>query len=111
MAKAYFDKLTRLVADLELAQAAALDLETRHFFSGAALYANASICASWSPVGLAFKLSKPEVAALITSGKAKPLQYFDKGPIKKDYALFADPQSLTTDSCKQYFLKAIDQVS
>ena len=69
MARIYFDKLTRLIADLDIAADVAVELEVKHFFSGAAIYANQVICASWSPAGLAFKLPEAEVESLIASGK------------------------------------------
>jgi hypothetical protein len=48
------------------------------------LYVNKTICVSWAPVSLAFKLSGQEVNDLIIKGKAKPLKYFAKGHLKKD---------------------------
>lgn len=65
-----------------------LRMEVKHFFSGAALYVNATICASWSPVGLAFKLPDREVASLISNGGAKPLQYFPKPILAIERKLF-----------------------
>ncbi len=72
----------------------ALPLEVKHFFSGAALYANEQVCASWSPVGPAFRLAEQESGRLIASGKAKPLRYFAKGHVKKGYALFENPDDV-----------------
>jgi TfoX/Sxy family transcriptional regulator of competence genes len=109
MATAYLEKLSRLIADLEIEARVDAELETRHFFSGAALYANNSICASWSPVGLAFKLPENEVTRLIDSGEARPLIYFAKGPVKKGYVLFEDPESSEKTLWENYFLQAVDQ--
>ena len=36
-----------------------VELEARHFFGGAALYANGKICASWTPAGFGLKLPEP----------------------------------------------------
>jgi TfoX/Sxy family transcriptional regulator of competence genes len=109
MATTYLKLLSRLVADLKIGEQVDLELEVKHFFSGAALYANNSICASWSPVGLAFKLPENEVTRLIASGNARPLRYFAKGPVKKDYALFEDPESSEKPLWENYFLQAVDQ--
>ena len=106
MAKAYLSKLQNLVSELKLAPEVGSSVEIKHFFSGAALYVNDSICATWTPVGLAFKLSESEVAGLISRGEAKPLKYFDKGNVKKGYALFDQPDLIAPDTCRQYFLLA-----
>ena len=111
MAKVYYEKLSQLLADLDIVDEVGIELETKHFFSGAAVYANKVICASWSPGGLAFKLSGPEVKRLLTSGKAKPLKYFENGHIKEGYAMFENPESSKKSRWKSYFLKAIEQVA
>lgn len=110
MAKVYFEKLSLLVADLDLASEAAPSLEVKHFFSGAALYADKTICASWSPGGLAFKLPQDEVDTLISGGKAMPLRYFAKGHIKTGYAMFDNPEGSKASRWKEYFLKAMTEV-
>lgn len=111
MAEVYLEKLSQLIADLAIKDEVAVQLETKHFFSGAALYANDVICASWSPAGLAFKLSELEVAKLIASGEAKPLKYFEKGHAKKGYAMFENPEAAKKSTWKNYFLKAVEQTS
>jgi len=107
MAKIYLTKLVELLEALEIKSDPTMLLEIRHLFSGAALYVNGVICASWSPVGLAFKLPEREVDKLITSGKAIPLKYFLKGHIKKGYALFEAPNLKERKQRKGYFSKAI----
>ncbi|CAB1058955.1 hypothetical protein D1BOALGB6SA_3713 [Olavius sp. associated proteobacterium Delta 1] len=106
MAKAYLDKLNELIEELDLEYEVVLGWEVRHFFSGAALYVNGTICASWSPVGLAFKLPGQEVESLISRGLAKPLKYFPGGHIKKEYALFENPAENKAGQWKKYFMKA-----
>ncbi|MCP4979549.1 MAG: TfoX/Sxy family protein [Gammaproteobacteria bacterium] len=107
MAKVYLEKLCRIIEELELEKMSAASLQVKHFFSGAALYANGRICASWSPQGLAFRLPESEVTEVIDSGKAKPLKYFDKGNVKKGYVLFVDPEKLANGACKQIIISAI----
>ncbi len=109
MSRLYSDKLTDLSAALEFGDELGTDLIVKHFFNGAAAYANGKICASWSPVGLAFKLPAEEVAELVAEGQAKPLKYFAKSPIKKGYALLDDPDSKQQAALKAYFLKAAAQ--
>ena len=110
MAKVYREKLCELINDLDIETEIPVPMEVKHFFSGAALYVNGAICASWSPVGLAFKLPQTEVESLISSGDAKPLRYFPKGYIKKRYALFESPSDEQPMQWKKYFIKAAAQV-
>lgn len=110
MAKVYLQKLTSLLDELQLEPEADSTLVIKHFFSGAALYVNEAICASWSPGGLAFKLPGEEASDLIASGRAVPLRYFPRGHVKKDYALFENPDSEKPHYWKKYFQKAMMQV-
>ena len=107
MAKEYVEQLSHLVRELKIEDEVALPLEVKHFFSGASLYANEQVCASWSPVGLAFRHSEQESGRLIASGKAKPLRYFAKGHVKKGYALFENPDDRNASDWKTYFIKAV----
>jgi TfoX/Sxy family transcriptional regulator of competence genes len=107
MAKEYLEKLSGLVLRLNIKKEVNCRIEIKHLFTGAALYANNVVCASWSPVGLAFKLPEKEVASLISSGKAKPLKYFPKGHVKKGYALFESPERSKPSRWKAYFVRAI----
>jgi hypothetical protein len=106
MAKEYLLKLSSLVNELNIEADVASPMEVKHFFSGAALYVNGTICVSWSPVGLAFKLPQHEVANLIDTGQAKPLKYFPQGHIKKGYALFVDPDLTTSKQWRRFFIVA-----
>jgi len=110
MAKIYLGKLSSLITKLKILEEVSKPIKTKHFFSGAALYIDGTICASWSPVGLAFKLPEKEVEKLITSGKAIPLKYFAKGHVKKGYALFENPDDEKLSYWKKYFKTAVKQV-
>ena len=107
MARKYLGKLCQLIVDLKIESETDAELEARHFFSGAALYANRVICASWTPAGLAFKLPQAEVDRLIANGKARPLRYFTKGNIKKGYVMFENPEQQKVDVWKRYLINAI----
>lgn len=110
MAKIYLDKLSELVLKLKIEEEIPQPLETKHFFSGAALYIDKTIAVTWSPVGLAFKLPEDKVNKLIKSGKAKELKYFPKGHVKKGYALFENPEEKKPGFWKNYFLLASAEV-
>jgi TfoX/Sxy family transcriptional regulator of competence genes len=69
-------------------------IECRHFFGGAAAYANGRIFMTLTSRGLALKLSKDSRELLIGNG-ARPLRYFPKGPIKKEYVVV--PSTLADD--------------
>lgn len=109
MAKEYFDKLSKLIDELKLREEIATPIEVKHFFSGAALHVDCAICASWSPVGLAFKLPGDDAEKLIASGEAMPLKYFPQGHTKKGYALFEDAGNKPASEWRAYFIKAARQ--
>lgn len=111
MSKLYVEKLTGLISALDFGEELKAELTVKHYFNGAAVYADKSICASWSPVGLAFKLATTEAAELIANGQAKSLKYFAKGRIKKGYVLFDNPESKQKPALKAWFLKAIAQAT
>ena len=107
MAKEYFEQLINLIESLDIKAQPSKEIMVKHFFSGAALYINGRICASLTPVGLAFKLPEKEVAEQSSKGKAVPLKYFPEGHIKKDYVLFEAPDLTKKKRWKKYFNKAI----
>ena len=104
MAKAYIRKLSELVERAAPENIDDIRLEVKHFFSGAAVYANGKICITLTPVGLALKLPEKDILPLIKEEGAKPLQYFPEGPIKKEYVLL--PGSIVGNSKKlQHWVK------
>jgi len=86
MAKPYLVRLEQLHDAISPQISLPQDVQCKHFFSGAAAYVDGQIFMSMSPAGLALKLPAPDLAALFDQG-AKPLQYFPKAPVKKDYAV------------------------
>lgn len=86
-------------------------LECKHFFSGAALYAQGVICVSLTPVGLAFKLPAELCSALIDSGAASNLKYFAKSPFKKGYVRFSNFQDVDDADIREYFGIAVAHVN
>ena len=71
MAAAYVERLRDLLAPTITALPSGVTVDIRHFFSGAAAYANDRICISLSLVGLAMKLPEDGRAKLMALG-AKP---------------------------------------
>ncbi len=106
MAKPYLEKLQALVDQLRPEIDQFEGVECKHFFSGAAAYTAGQIFMSLTPVGLAIKLSENDIKLLFDQG-AKPLKYFPKSPIKKDYAVL--PRHIKDDRkvLKNWVLKSI----
>ncbi len=88
MAKEYLGKLSGFIDTVASELSEDIHLECKHFFSGAALYAEGRICISLTPIGLALKLPESTRNRLLKGKKVVPLRYFPKAPIKKDYVLF-----------------------
>ena len=89
MAKVYLERLSAIVDQSPARSRSGVRLACRHFFSGAALYADGKMCASLTPVGFAVKLPETLRAALLKERRARRLRYFVNGPIKKEYVLLA----------------------
>jgi hypothetical protein len=105
VAQPYLEQLQDLVRILDRP---GVDLNCKHFFSGAALYADDKMCASLSPSGLAFKLGRKRSGELVASGAAVWLCDADDAPKKSGYALFPEPDGLNGKSILGYFHEAID---
>ncbi len=107
MATEYLERLQSLLRPLARELPADVDLAFKHFFSGAAAYANGRICISLTPVGLAMKLPEAERARMLEQG-GEPLRYFPGAPVKKSYAVA--PAGLLEDEAelKLWARKSID---
>lgn len=89
MAEPYFEQLAELMRQFESTGSSDESLETRHFFSGAALYADQNICGVLGPDGLALKLPEHNRQKLIKETKGAPFRFFLNGPIKRQYLLLS----------------------
>ena len=90
MAAKYLNKLRSLFQKVELVGIDSVKLEFKHFFSGAAVYADGKICVTLTPAGFALKLSKSDIDSLLESKGNKRLRYFPNSPVKKDYVVLSD---------------------
>ena len=90
MAEPYFERLSQIVSRFKPPLVDGVTLETKHFFSGAALYANGKICASLSPAGFAVKLPAETRQGLIDNGGGREFRFFAKGPIKREYVALSE---------------------
>jgi TfoX/Sxy family transcriptional regulator of competence genes len=110
MAKEYLDRLIDFMAKISPDISTPGSLEIKHFFSGAAVFADGRICISLSPAGMALKLPKALREELQEKGGTKNLRYFPNAPIKKDYVVLS--QRLLDDRDRVCFLvnKSIEYV-
>jgi dienelactone hydrolase/TfoX/Sxy family transcriptional regulator of competence genes len=107
MAKEFTKDLKALLEPTIAALPSDVVVEVRHFFSGAAAYVNGRVCLTLTPVGLAMKLPEDDRARLIKQG-AKPLRYFPKGPVKKQYVLCPPAFRDDPDNLAHWARRAID---
>ncbi len=110
MAKEYLEKLAAFIERATAGRKNNVNLECKHFFSGAALYAEKRICVSLTPVGLAIKLPEETRNKLLKDKKAVPLRYFPKGPIKKSYVLFPSGVEKGGKALHSYVSESIEYV-
>jgi TfoX/Sxy family transcriptional regulator of competence genes len=99
MAEPYLQELQSLLTKSAPRQGRIVTVTCKHFFAGAAAYVDGHIFMSFTPAGLALKLPEDARAELRKLG-AKPLRYFPKAPIKKDYLVVSarmatDPKALS----------------
>lgn len=104
MAEPYLTDLRELADQWLSADARVGVLECRHLFSGAAAYRDDAIVASFTPVGLAFKVPAEIHDQLLSRGLASPLRYFPTGPIKRNYVLFPDARALGASEAARLLL-------
>ena len=95
MTKEYLERLTELMKQVAPRRYKGIKLEIKHFFSGAAVYANGEICITLTPVGFAIKLPEESRNTLMKQKGVKHLRYFTKGHIKKDYVVL--PKTMIND--------------
>ena len=89
MAQPYFDRLTAKLREPNPPKPRGVLVECKHFFSGAALYADGRIFASLTPAGFAIKISERSRSDLLRERRGRPLRYFKAGPIKKEYVVLS----------------------
>ena len=104
MAEPYLELLTQKITNLGLLTSGQVALECRHFFSGAALYANGKLCASLTPAGFGLKLPAEIRDRMIDAGEGRELRYFENAPVKRDYIALSP--ALVEDSQKMRSLLA-----
>ena len=102
MTKEYLDKLSDLINKIYPTKPKNVELIIKHFFNGAAVYANGKICITLTPVGFAIKLPIEYRNKLLKEKDVKALRYFPKAPIKKEYVVL--PESILSDLIKLKYL-------
>lgn len=95
MAKEYLDQLSAIMKPATAHRFKHVNLECKHFFSGAAVYVDGRICISLTPVGFAIKLPEKSRNVLLKEKGAGNLRYFPQGLIKKEYVVL--PKSMLND--------------
>ena len=108
MAEPYLTRLTRIVDELGPLQAADATLESRHFFSGAALYANGKIFVSLSPAGFAIELPEDTRRSLIDEGKGTEFRFFANGPVKRGYVALAESTVADDESMRELIAMGVN---
>ena len=111
MADPYVENLSAMIKRLELSVDKIGQLECRHFFSGAALYANGKICASLTPVGFGLKLPAEVRMQLIETIDGTELRYFENSPVKKDYVALSKRVLQDDEWLRSLLLNSIEFVT
>ena len=107
MAEPFFSQMPKLIEGIEFPD---VTLECKHLFSGAALYANGKITASFSPAGFAIKMPEGERHKLIQKGRGVEFRFFPDGPIKKEYVLLKESVIQDDEEFQEIFRKSVGYV-
>jgi len=110
VAQPFLTLLATKIAGVGLQTSDEIQLETKHFFSGAALYVNGRICASLTPAGFGLKLPADVRDQLIKDGKGTELRYFEKAPVKKEYVSLSEPVANDPDELRPLLELSIEHV-
>ena len=110
MAKEYLEKLTAIMKRATARRFASVKFECKHFFSGAAVYADGRICMSYTPAGFAIKLPENHRDRLLQKKGTKCLRYFPKAPIKKDYVVMPDSMLKDTRTLRSWVKLTVEYV-
>ncbi|NQY74404.1 MAG: TfoX/Sxy family protein [Candidatus Margulisbacteria bacterium] len=110
MTKEYLETLSAFIEKVQPDNPENIHLECKHFFSGAALYAEGRICITLTPVGLALKLPEESANKLLRNKEATPLRYFPKSPIKNGYVLFPGGVENEGETLHKYVKESISHV-
>ncbi len=110
MAKEYLEHLSKMMAQIQLQLPDDASLECRHFFSGAAVYVNNRIFLTLTPAGFALKLSEQTRTYLLDQRGAKPLRYFAKSPVKKDYVVLPNASLDNIEALRKWVQRSVEYV-
>ena len=111
MVQAYVEQLTDLMKEASSRKHRDVRLEIKHFFSGAAVYANGAICITLTPAGFAVKLPAEQRTRLLEKHGGTTLRYFPKAPIKKEYVVLPDGIVTDATALRDWVAASIDYVA
>lgn len=89
MTNNHLDEVTKLLKQTRPKLAAQHRLEFKNVFGATGGYVNGHIFVSCGKFGIALKLPKEIIDELFKEKSAKPLKYFTKGHVKKEYAILS----------------------
>lgn len=85
----HLDRLTELLGRVRPALASTHALELKNVFGATAGYVNGAIFISSGRFGIALRLPPDTLAELFQEEGVEPLRYFEKGHVKKEYAVLS----------------------
>ena len=91
MSEDYRGNLIQILAEVHPSLSQTYTLEFKNSFGAVTGYLNGEIFVACGKFGFALKLSPAVIKQLFAEKNAIPLKYFDKGHIKKDYAVLSEP--------------------
>lgn len=95
MNQVYLNRVQSLLKQTRPRLASTRDLEFKNVFGAVGGYVDGHLFVSCGNFGVAFKLPERTLVQLFQEKDVKPLKYFPKGHVKKDYAVL--PKRILAD--------------
>ena len=108
--QSYLQELDSTLTRLSPSLPSGAKLECKRFFGGAAAYVDGRIFMTLTTAGLAVKLPETLRNKLLNEG-GKPLRYFAKGHIKKEYVVLPDAPVRSPAKLARWVAASITYVS
>ena len=108
MKNAYLDEVTELLKQISPKLAVKYRLEFKHCFGAIAGYVNGQIFILYGKFGVALKLPTEILTTLFKDKAVGHLQYFQKGYVKKEYAVLSKQMIADGHRFKELLDKSIE---
>lgn len=110
MSEIYRKKIIKLLNETKPRLAKSSAITFKNSFGAVVGYIDDNLFIASGKFGIALKLPGQIITKLFEENKAKPLKYFEKGYVKKDYAVLSNAVLVDSEQIKKLINKSISFV-